>query len=527
VNTPINPPEGAPRTAGGSARLVGAGILLSRIAGLVREAVFARYFATSASADVFKAALRMPNVLQNLLGEGTLSASFIPVYARLLEEGRKEEAGRFAGAMFSLLLAVAGALTFIGVLAAPVLVDVFMTGFDGAKRELAVVCVRIIFPMTGILVLSAWALGVLNSHRQFFVPYVAPVLWNAAIIAAILFFGGRMDVQRLAIAASWGALAGGVLQFLIQMPWVLKLERELKPNWDTKSEHVRSALGNAGPAIMGRGVVQLSGWADMWIASFLPGALAILSYAQTFYLLPISLFGMAVAAAELPELSREGGADLERLRARLSAGIKRIALLVVPSTIAYVLLGDVIVAALYQRGSFTRADTVIVAATLGFYSIGLLAATATRLLSSAFFALRDTRTPARIAVARVIIAAVIGGGATLLIRMRYPEYLRYGAIPLAAAAGLAAWYEWFMLRHRLARRLGHVPAGRKAILRMIVAAVIAGVLARILYVSLPDWSPLIQAMIVLPPFGIVYFVVANLLGVEEASLVKVLRGLRR
>src|SRR5688572_16523423 len=336
-----------------------------------------------------------------------------------------------------------------------------------------------------------------------------------------------MDVQRLAIAASWGALAGGALQFLIQMPWVLKLERELKLNWDTKSVHVRSALGNAGPAIMGRGVVQLSGWMDMWIASFLPGAVAILSYAQTFYLLPISLFGMAVAAAELPELSREGEADLERLRSRLSAGVQRIALLVVPSTIAYVLLGDVIVAALYQRGSFTRADTVIVAATLGFYSIGLLAATATRLLSSAFFALRDTRTPARIAIARVIIAGVIGGGATLLIRTRYPEYLRYGAIPLAAAAGLAAWYEWFMLRNRLARRLGHVPAGRRAILRMIAAAVVAGVLARILYVSLPDWEPLIQAMIVLPPFGILYFVVANLLGVKEAALSKVLRVLKR
>lgn len=527
MNTPIKPGGIAPRAAGGSARLVGAGILLSRIAGLVREAVFARYFATSGSADVFKAALRMPNVLQNLLGEGTLSASFIPVYARLLEEGRKEEAGRFAGAMFSLLLAVAGALTFIGVVAAPVLVDVFMTGFDGAKRDLAVACVRIIFPMTGVLVLSAWALGVLNSHRQFFVPYVAPVLWNAAIIAALLFFGGRLDVQRLAIAASWGALIGGALQFLIQLPWVLRLERDIRLNWDTTSEHVRSALGNAGPAIMGRGVVQLSGWMDMWIASFLPGALAILSYAQTFYLLPISLFGMAVAAAELPELSREGGADLERLRGRLSAGIQRIALLVVPSTIAYMLLGDVIVAALYERGSFTRADTIIVAATLGIYSIGLLAATATRLLSSAFFALRDTKTPARIAVARVLMAAAIGGGATLLIRTRYPEYLRYGAIPLAFAAGLGAWYEWLMLRNRLARRLGHVPAGRNAILRMIAAALIAGAAARVLYVSLPDWEPLIQAMIVLPPFGILYFVLAGFFGVEGASLGKVLRSLRR
>lgn len=527
MNAPVNPAVPAPKPTGGSARLVGAGILLSRIAGLVREAVFAKYFATSATADVFKAALRMPNVLQNLLGEGTLSASFIPVYARLLEEGRKEEAGRFAGAMFSLLLAVAGALTFIGVLAAPLLVDLFMTGFDGAKRDLAVSCVRIIFPMTGVLVLSAWALGVLNSHRQFFVPYVAPVLWNAAIIAVLLFFGGRMNVQRLAIAASWGALVGGGLQFVTQLPWVFKLERNFRMNWDTKSEYVRSALGNAGPAVMGRGVVQLSGWLDMWIASFLPGAVAILSYAQTFYLLPVSLFGMSVAAAELPELSREGGADVERLRGRLSIGLQRIALLVVPSTIGYLLLGDVIVAALYQRGSFTRADTVIVAATLGVYSIGLLAATATRLLSSAFFALRDTRTPARIAIARVLIAGVIGGTATLVIRMRYPGLVRYGAIPLAGAAGLAAWFEWFMLRHRLAQRLGHVPAGRRAVLRMLAAALIAGALARVLYINLPPWAPVIQALIVLTPFGLLYFILASLFGVEEAALGRVLRVLRR
>ena len=228
----------------------------------------------------------MPNVLQNLLGEGTLSASFIPVYARLLEQGRKEEAGRFAGAIFALLIAVAGVLTLIGVALAPVLVSVFAAGFTGPKHDLAVACTRIIFPMTGVLVLSAWALGILNSHCQFFVPYFAPVLWNVAIIATLLLFGGRVSTAELTTMAAWGALVGGGLQFLVQLPWVLRLERSLRIHWDTKSEGVRTAIKNAGPAVMGRGVVQLSGWLDMVIASFLPGAIAVLSYAQTLYLLP-------------------------------------------------------------------------------------------------------------------------------------------------------------------------------------------------------------------------------------------------
>jgi putative peptidoglycan lipid II flippase len=527
VSTPADAVPARPKPAGGSARLVAAGILLSRIAGFAREAVFANYFATSAYADVFRSALRMPNVLQNLLGEGTLSASFIPVYARLLEQGRKEEAGRFAGVMFSLLLVLAGVLTLLGVGLAPLLVDLFMPGFGGAKRDLAVAAVRIIFPMTGLLVLSAWALGILNSHRQFFVPYVAPVLWNAAIIATLLYFGGRVNLERLTTTAAWGAVIGGALQFLIQLPWVFKLERNLRMGMDTNAEGVRTAIRNAGPAIMGRGVVQVSGYLDMLIASFLPGAIAAIGYAQTFYMLPISLFGMAVAAAELPELSRQGSEDVKKLIDRLSAGLRQIALLVVPSTIGYIVLGDVIVGALYQRGNFDRGDTVLVALVLGAYSVGLLAATATRLLSSAFFALHDTKTPARIAVARVLIAGVLAGASTLFIRQYRPDLIPYGAVPLALATGLAAWFEWLMLRKKLAERLGHVPAGRNAIFRMLAAALIAAAVGRLIYMSLPDWSPLVQAMIVLPPFGVLYFVLAKLFGVEEAALGRLARVIRR
>jgi putative peptidoglycan lipid II flippase len=358
-----------PAQAGAFARLVAAGILLSRIAGLLREAIFARYFGTTLYADVFRAAMRMPNVLQNLLGEGTLSASFVPVYSELLHEGKKEEAGRVAGAVFALLLCVAGALALIGVLLAPVLVDVFLAGFEGERRELAVAAVRIIFPMTGVLVLSAWALGILNSHRRFFIPYVAPVLWNVAIIAALLLLGGRMDLASLVIALSWAALIGGALQFGIQLPWVLRLERNLNFSWrNTKLPATRHIVGNAWPAIAGRGVVQMSAWIDMFLASLLSaGAIAVISYATTLYLLPVSLFGMSIAASELPDLARQRLQGVEVLRARLSAGLRQMAVFVVPSVVGFLVLGDVIVAALYQRGRFLPIDTLITYLVLAGY----------------------------------------------------------------------------------------------------------------------------------------------------------------
>jgi putative peptidoglycan lipid II flippase len=527
-----------PQTASSASFLVAAGILLSRVAGLVRERVFAMYFGTSLYADVFRAGLRMPNVLQNLLGEGTLSASFIPVYSELLEQGRQKEAGRVAGAIFALLLAVAGALALLGVVLAPLMVSVLLPGFEGERRTLAIVVTRILFPMAGVLVLSAWSLGILNSHRHFFVPYFAPVIWNAAMIGTLLVLGGTMTPDRLVVALSWGALVGGGLQFLVQLPWVLKLERDLKIGWGMRIAEVREAVRNAGPAIMGRGVVQLSGYVDMVLASFLAvGAVAAIGYAQVLYVLPVSLFGMSVAAAELPELSRQRGEAAEVLRSRTVAGLKRVAFYVVPSFVAFVLLGDVIVAALYQTGEFGRQDTLLVYLTLLGYSIGLLASTSTRLFSSTFFALRDTKTPARFAAARVATAAVLG--AALMIQF---EPIRpfgadgiqigpglfsgltlngqpLGAVGLSIAAGSAAWLELVLLRRAIRPRIGSVALGAGLWLRMFGAAGAAAAAGWGVRLLVSDIYPVFYAVLVLGAFGTVYYTVSALLGIAEASVV--------
>jgi putative peptidoglycan lipid II flippase len=530
--------------SGAAAALVGTGILLSRVLGLVRERVLATYFGTGLHADVFSAGLRLPNVLQNLLGEGTLSASFIPAYSALLGQGRTQEAGRVAGAMFALLLAIAAAVALLGVFFAPLLVAVFTPGFTGERRDLMIAVVRILFPMTGVLVLSAWALGILNSHRRFFLPYFAPVLWNAAIIGALIAFGSRLDLDGLLRAAAWGALLGGVLQFGVQLPAVLRLDREIRLNTGRGEPAFKDAVRKAGPAILGRGVVQLSTYVDMVLASLLAiGALARLRYAQTLYVLPVSLFGMSVAAAELPDLARDRDGAVGMLRERTVAAVRRVAFYVVPSCVAFILLGDVLVAGLYRAGEFSAADVTVVWLTLIGYSFGLLASTSTRVYQSAFFALRDTVTPARAAGVRVLTAVV--AGAALMVQFESVTVLgmtipagvfadvRAAGIPLgplglAAGAALGAWVEWALLWRALEAQLGGVGAGLGPLARMFAAAGLAAGAGRgvMMAVSLPPWA---AAALVAAAFGCVYFAVARALGLSEARTLAeaVLRRLRR
>jgi putative peptidoglycan lipid II flippase len=534
-----------PRSSRAASFLIAAGILLSRVVGLIRNRVVATYFGAGMHADVLSAGLRMPNVLQNLLGEGTLSASFIPVYSSLLGQGRTKEAGRLAGAMFALLLGVAGIVALLGVLLAPVFVTIFTPGFVGHQRELMIDFVRIIFPMTGVLVLSAWALGILNSHRKFFIPYFAPVLWNVAIISAFIAFHNRVSLDGLLMAAGWGALAGGFLQFGIQLPWVLKLEREIRLNTGRTESAFKEVLRNAGPAIMGRGVVQVSTYVDMILASLLGlGAVARIQFAQTLYVLPVSLFGMSVAAAELPELAREHGGATEALRERAVAAARRVSFFVVPSFVAFLVLGQVIVAGIYGAGRFGPADVIAVWLILAAYSMGLLASTSTRIYQSAFFALRDTKTPARVATLRVLTAAVLG--AVLMLQFQsvtirsltIPGGLftdlrvagsALGPVGLALGAATGAWLEWTLLYRSLRKRIGDVGAGLSHLVRMFGAALIAGAAGYGVKLAIGPLHPIIVAVPVLGTFGLVYFGVARALGLSEAKVVmdSVLRRVRR
>src|SRR4030095_7298297 len=297
-------------STGRSAFLVGAGILISRIVGLIRQRIFAHYFGSSAAGDAFGAAFRIPNFLQNVFGEGALSASFIPVYAKLIAQNDEKEATRIANAVFGLLALITSLIVLIGVLATPYFVTAIAAGFQDERRDLTIKLVRILFPGAGLLVLSAWCLGVLNSHHRFFISYTAPVAWNLSIIAALIFFGNRVDLPALAMATAWGSVIGSALQFGVQIPTVLHLIKRFRPSIDVASEHVSQVMRNFFPVFMCREVVQISAFVDAFLATFLgQGAVVDLNYSQSLYTLPVSLFGMSVSAAELPSMSKALGSQ--------------------------------------------------------------------------------------------------------------------------------------------------------------------------------------------------------------------------
>jgi len=481
---------------------VGAGILLSRVAGLLREKLLAFHLGTGLAAEAFRAALRIPNLLQNLLGDGVLTGAFVPTYARMVRDGREEAAGRLAGAVASLLVLVTGALVVVGVLLAEPITRILTPGFPAGspKADLTVTLVRVLTPSLGFLVLSAWCLGVLNAHRRFFRAYVAPVLWNAAIIIAlsVAVALGR-DQQDLAVAVALGALIGALVQFLSQLPAVVRSVRGLRFGLKGEVPGLRDVLRASVGVILGRGVVQLSAYVDLAVASLLAaGAVAALGYAQVLYLLPVSLFGMSVAAASLPDLATRSSGMSAVFHADIERGLRRIAAFVLPTTVTYLALGPSVVAILFGGGAFGEAETRQVGVVLGAYAVGLLATTQSRLLQSPLYGLDDTRTPARIAALRVAVATAVGVGLMLvldayrldptgIVEVGTPGRLdvaargsldslhRLGAAGLALGASVGAWVEWILLRRAVARRTG-APLARSGARRAAFAslAILAG-----------------------------------------------------
>jgi putative peptidoglycan lipid II flippase len=388
--------------------------------------------------------------------------------------------------------------------------------------------VRILFPGVGLLVFSAWCLGILNSHGHFFLSYTAPVVWNAAMIATMWGFGRRYAQYPLAEILAWGAVAGSALQVGVQFPVVLGLLKGLHLTLKYHTENVRTVVRNFTPVFVGRGVVQISAYVDALLASLLPtGAVAALAYAQTLYTLPVSLFGMSVSAAELPQMSGALGNEEEVasiLRGRLNSGLRQIAFFVLPSAVAFLVLGDVIVAAIYQTGRFTRGDVVYVWGILAGSTVGLLSSTLSRLYSSTYYALRDTRTPLRFAIIRVVLTTALG----YLCAIPLPPALgiepRWGVAGLTISAGMASWIEFLLLRRRLNQRIGQTGLPGNQLAKLWIAAVAGAVAGRGIHYLIPHWPPIVTAALVLGPFGLIYFAAAHALGVDEAGAV-LARGL--
>ena len=552
--------------SGRNAVLVGAGIVLSRLSGVIREGFLAAYLGTRASADSFSAALRIPKLLQNLLGEGALSASFIPVYSQVLHRGNERQAGQVAGAVAGLLTLLTGALVLVSVLAARPLASVIAPGFAGQKHELTVYLIRIVAPGIGFLVLSAWCLGVLNAHRRFFLSYVAPVLWNCAIIAGVALAGVRSWAEvHIAEAAAWGVLIGGAAQFIVQLPAIRSLLPHLKLTFSARLVAVKVVIRRFLPAVVGRGVVTLGTYTDLLLASLLAtGAVAVLDRAQVLYLLPISVFAVSVAAAELPELSREqlaghhaGTPELsghapasQAIARRLAMGSERILLFLLFSFVALAVMGQTIVAALYERVNFTPDDTLLVWLTVAVYSLGMVSTGLSRLLQNACYAAGDVAGPAKISAARLVLSVLVGIVAMLqldqfVIRDGSLELLgdlpaftplddslrlagdqrHLGPVGLALGSMLGAWLELAWLKRRMRRAIRHRISFRRSVLRLVPATALAGALGGYLVYAMHSLPAVLAAVVALAAAGLVYLLAANVAG-HPTSRAMFARGIR-
>lgn len=549
-------PAGTTRPAGNGvqpksyALLVALGIFLSRIFGLIRERAIAHYLGAGNATGAFKAAIRIPNFLQNLFGEGVLSASLIPVYAKLIAEEKEEIAGRVAGAVAAFLSLIVAVLVILGMLMSPLLVDLIAPGFQGEVRDLTIRLVRILFPGAGLLVMSAWCLGILNSHRKFFLSYVAPVLWNVTMIATLIIFGARLANFPLATALGWGTVVGSALQFGVQIPFVIRYAPKMRFALDTMLEPVREVGRNFLPVVAGRGVVQVSAFIDEIIVSFLGApTVAILTFAHIIYMLPISLFGMSVAASELPQMSSVVGDPEEihrRLRVRLGLGLRQISFFVIPSAVAFITIGDILVAGVFQTGEFDRSDTIFTWYVLATFAVGLLPITLARLYSSTFYAIRDTRTPLKIATARVVVAGTIAYLLAVPFRPVFVDFLvtvlrlplvqidetvparvSLGVIGVALGTVVAGWLELVLLRRALAKRIGALTAARANELRLVLASVVsAGItwyagralapIVRELVTERLGVNQIAAAGVVALIFGMLYLAMTLAMGIAEA-----------
>ena len=457
-----------------------AGIGLSRFSGVARSVLVTNILGIGLIGDAFAAAQRVPNILQNLFGEGALSAAFVPEYSRLLESD-PEEAGKLAGGILSFLLCLVAGLTAVAFLATEPITRSIAWGFTGERFDLTVQLVRIIILGTAVLVMSAWCLAILNSHGRFFLGYAAPVAWNICqIIVLIVLAISEVTGSTAAEALAWALVIGSLLQVLIQIPTVLRGNRNIRFNLLWKEPSTALVLRRFVPAVAGRGALQLSSFMDLALASLLSiGAASALAAAQAIYLLPVALIATSIAAVELPELSRSP--DTATIHERVNKRLLQMLWLVGPILALYLAAGAPIADFLFNlgglRNSIDPGDLTVIGFALGAYALGLPALLSSRLLQSVCFSTGDTTTPSRIALARVLLSAGLG----LVLMFQFEQVVvinqtlvgfgdwnfvwgplpdaarnaqqlppRLGPVGLALGSAIGAWFEfWWLRKHVL------------------------------------------------------------------------------
>ncbi len=477
-----------------------AGIGISRGFGLVREALIGATLGATPAADAFRTAMKVPNIVQNLLGEGSLSASFVPVYARLIEERNEVEARRVAGGVLGLLTAAIMAIVALMVIAADPVISITAPGLQPEVHDQAVWLTRITAPGIGLLGISAWCLGILNAHRQYFLSYVAPALWNLAqitmltgVVLTTALLSSDPTPERITTLLAIAVGIGSMLQLGVQVPRVRALTHGVTPHLN-RSGQVGVVLKRFAPALGARGVVQLSSYIDLTLASFLAtSSIASLALVMPLYLLPISLFGFAIATAELTEMSRQSDRAVT-VAHRLEVGLRKIVLPAGLVLAVFTAAARPVITTMYQwlsqvvgKSPISDGRVDVMALVLFVFALALPATMSARVTQNALYALGDVRRPAQIAVIRLVVLVVV----TILVMFQFDRLIisggsisgwsdlpaglwdplptsirgdtsvaRLGAVGIAFGAAIASVVEWLLLRRALEKRVGrHVSSG--------------------------------------------------------------------
>lgn len=502
--------------------------LISRILGYIRDMFIANYFGAGMLTDAFFVAYRIPNLLRRLLGEGSLSASFVPVFSEYLHTRKREDSKKLVEATTIVLIFIVSLLTILGIVFAPTIVRIIAPGFlgDSNKFRLTVTLTRIMFPFLALIALSALAMGILNSLHKFIVPALAPCWFNISIIISVLFIAPLMDVPVMSLAI--GVVIGGFLQLLFQIPQVFKsgfglsFLKSIFKKCTSSFSHpgLRRIVYLMMPAMLGLSINQINNFVDTICATLLrEGSVSALYYSNRLVQLPLALFGTAFSTVILPVMSRSFVEDKKNeLKDILSLGLRMMFFTILPASIGLIILGKPIIELLFERGAFSPESTLLTYWALIFYSIGLVAYAGTKIFASAFYALQNTRTPVKIATLSMVVNTILN-----LLVVFHP-YLRVKLHigGLAFATALSSFLNIILLFIALRRRIGGIGGRRilNSFIKISFSSIIMGLACWYImhYIS---YSVKIMQVLISVLVGVgVYIISSYIVGSEEIRHIK-------
>ena len=459
-----------------STSVVGGLTLVSRVTGLLRDMVYSRMFGAGVLMDAFLVAFKIPNFLRRLFAEGAFSQAFVPVVSEYKVQREHDEVRELIDGAAGTLAWFLCVVTLIGIIAAPLLVLAFAPGFhaDAGKFDLTVEMLRWTFPYLLFISLAALSAGVLNSYGRFAVPAMTSTLMNLVMIVFAAWIAPGFE--RPGIVLAIGVFVAGLLQLGFQLPFMIRLGLLKRPRWRWGHEGVRKIGRLMLPAIFGSSVSQVMLLLDTLIASFLvTGSIAWLYYADRLVEFPLGVFSIALATVILPGLAAHHAAQSPtRFAATLDWALRLTVLVVLPATLALIVLAGPLTVTIFQYGEFNEQDVRMTSLALMAYSLGLLGFSLVKVLAPGFFARQDTRTPVRIGIQALSLNMALNVAIVLPLALSQDRPGLHAL--LALNNGIGAWFNSSMLYRGLRRQgvLHHAPGWRTMLLRMLVALALMG-----------------------------------------------------